>query len=79
MTEDKFKAQARAIVEGCPFNMEEAIADDLRQADTENQRLRSELLWALKTLERHVTATELLEKVREKRKKLSMKADTESS
>jgi RNase H-fold protein (predicted Holliday junction resolvase) len=71
MAEDKFKAQAQAIVEGCPFNMEDAIADDLRQADAENQRLRKELWWALEMLERHATSTELIEKVREVRSLLS--------
>jgi hypothetical protein len=71
MAEDKFKAQARAIIEGCPFHMEEAIADDLRLADAENQQLRRDLLWALEMLERHLTATELLDQVREKRRTLS--------
>ena len=67
MTEDKFKAQARAILEGCPFNTEDAIADDLRQADAENQRLRRELSWALEMLERHVRSKEVLDQVRAKR------------
>ncbi len=73
MTEDKFKAQARAIIEGCPFNMEDAIADDLREADAVNQSLRGELSWALDMLERHAKSTEVIEKVREKRKLLSQK------
>lgn len=71
MAEDKFKAQARAILEGCPFNMEDAIADDLREAEMENQRLRQDLAWALKTLEQHADSSELLEQVREKRKSLA--------
>lgn len=71
MAEDKFKAQARAIIEGCPFNMEKAIAGDLRQADSENQRLRKELTWALETLERHANSIELRDQVREKLKSLA--------
>lgn len=74
MAEDKFKAQARAIIEGCPFNMEQAIADDLRAADAENQRLRRELSWALEMLQRHVESSEVLEQVHEKRKALSKKS-----
>lgn len=73
MTEDKFKAQARAIIEGCPFNMEDAIADDLREAEAENQRLREVLSWALEMLERHADSREVLEKVRDKRMALSGK------
>ncbi len=71
MAEDKFKAQARAILEGCPFNMEDAIADDLRQADAENQQLRKELSWALKMLEQNAGTTELREQVRKKRELLA--------
>lgn len=67
MAEDKFKAQARAILEGCPFNMEDAIADDLREADAENQQLRKELSWALKMLEKNAGTTQLREQVRKKR------------
>lgn len=70
MTEDKFKAQARAILEGCPFNTEDAIADDLRQAAADNQRLRRELSWALEMLERHAQSKEVLDQVREKRSTL---------
>ena len=70
MTEDKFKAQARAILEGGPFNTEDAIADDLRQADAENQRLRRELSWALELLERHAPSKKVLNQVREKRSTL---------
>lgn len=71
MAEDKFKAQARAILEGCPFNMEDAIADDLREADAENQQLRKELSWALKMLEQNAGTTELREQVRKKRELLA--------
>ena len=71
MSDDKFKAQARAIIEGCPFNMEDAIADDLREADALTRSLREELSWALDMLERHAKSSELMEKVREKRKLLS--------
>jgi hypothetical protein len=71
MAEDKFKAQARAIIEGCPFNMEQAIADDLREADAENQSLRRELSWALETLEQHVDSPVLQQQIREKQKLLA--------
>ena len=73
MTEDKFKAQARAILEGCPFNMEDAIAEDLREADAENQRLREELVWALDHLEKRAGSDELRERVNEKRRALALK------
>ncbi len=73
MSEDKFKAQARAILEGCPFNMEDAIADDLRQADAENQRLREELAWALDHLEKRAGSDELRNRVKEKRHALALK------
>ncbi len=73
MSDDKFKAQARAIVEGCPFNMEDAIADDLREADAENQRLREELAWALELLEKQAASDELRERVKEKRRALASK------
>lgn len=73
MSEDKFKAQARAILEGCPFNMEDAIAEDLRQADAENQRLREELAWALDHLETRAGSDELRERVQEKRRALALK------
>ncbi len=71
MAEDKFKAQARAIIEGCPFDMEQAIADDLREADAENQSLRRELSWALETLAQHVDSPGLQQQVREKQKMLA--------
>lgn len=64
MAEDEFKAQARAIIEGCPFNMENAIADDLREADRENRRLRRELAWALDALEQGAVSNEILERIR---------------
>ena len=73
MSEDKFKAQARAILEGCPFNMEDAIADDLRQADNENQRLREELAWALENLEQQTGSDDLRRQVEEKRRALALK------
>ena len=73
MSEDKFKAQARAILEGCPFNMEDAIADDLRAADAENQRLREELAWALEKLEQQAGSDELLRQVEERRRALALK------
>ncbi len=73
MTEDKFKAQARAIIEGCPFNMEDAIADDLREADMENQRLREDLAWALDLLEQGAGSDELLRQVKEKQQFLAQK------
>lgn len=71
MAEDKFKAQARAIIEGCPFNMEDAIANDLREAEMENQRLREDLAWALKMLEQRADSRELMEQLKEKRKALA--------
>ncbi|MDH3315492.1 MAG: hypothetical protein OER43_06960 [Gammaproteobacteria bacterium] len=67
MAEDKFKAQARAILEGCPFNMEDAIANDLREAEMENQRLREDLAWALKILEQRADSNDLREQVWKKR------------
>jgi len=73
MTEDKFKAHARGIIEGCTFSMEDAIADDLREADALNQGLPGELLWALDMLERQAKSSELIEKVREKQKLLWQK------
>ncbi|HSS65390.1 MAG TPA: hypothetical protein VLS27_13225 [Gammaproteobacteria bacterium] len=73
MAEDKFKAQARAIIEGCPFNMEDAIADDLREADARAQQLRRDLCWALDMLEQHVNSSEIIEQAREKRSRLSKK------
>lgn len=73
MSEDKFKAQARAILEGCPFNMEDAIAHDLREAEMENQRLRQELAWALKVLENRADSDELRQQVREKQRSLAEK------
>lgn len=73
MAEDKFKAQARAILEGCPFNMEDAIANDLREAEMENQRLREDLAWALKMLEQRADSRELMEQLKEKRKALAQK------
>ena len=73
MSEDKFKAQARAILEGCPFNMEDAIADDLREADMENQRLRVELAWALENLEQQAGSDDLRRQVEEKRRALALK------
>lgn len=66
MADDKYRSQARAIIEGCPFNMEEAIANDLREADRENQRLRKELAWALDALEKNAGA-DTLEKIRQLR------------
>lgn len=73
MSTDKFKAQARAILEGCPFNMEDAIAEDLREADAENQRLREELVWALEILEQQAGSDELRKMVKEKRRSLALK------
>lgn len=73
MAEDKFKAQARAIIEGCPFNMEQAIADDLREADAENQSLRRDLSWALETLAQHVGSPELQQQIRQKQEMLAQK------
>ncbi len=73
MAEDKFKTQARAILEGCPFNMEDAIATDLREAELENQRLREDLAWALKMLEQRADSRELMEQLKEKRKALAQK------
>lgn len=73
MAEDKFKAQARAIIEGCPFNMEQAIADDLREADAENQSLRRDLSWALETLAQHVGSPELRQQIRQKQEMLAQK------
>lgn len=71
MVKDKFKAQARAILEGCPFNMEDAIANDLREAEMEKQRLREDLAWALEILEQRADSKDLLEQVREKRRLLT--------
>jgi hypothetical protein len=73
MAEDKFKAQARAVIEGCPFNLEQAIADDLREADAENQSLRRDLSWALETLAQHVDSPELQQQIRQKQKMLAQK------
>jgi hypothetical protein len=71
MAEDKFIAQARAIIDGCPFHMEQAIADDLREADAEKRSLRRDLSWALELLARHVGSPELRQQVREKRRLLA--------
>ncbi len=71
MTEDKFKAQARAILEGCPFNMEDAIATDLREAELKNEQLRRELAWALEMLEHHSDSDEVQQRLKRIRKSLS--------
>ena len=71
VAEDKFKAQARAILEGCPFNMEDAIAADLREADLENAHLRRELSWALEMLERHSDSDEMRQRLDRIRKSLA--------
>lgn len=73
MAVDKFKAQARAILEGCPFSMEDAIANDLREAEMENQRLRSDLAWALDILEQRADSRELRQQLKKKRKALAPK------
>jgi hypothetical protein len=41
MSDDKYTEQARAIFDGCPFNVTDGVADALREADAENQRLRA--------------------------------------
>ena len=71
MAEDRFKAQARAILEGCPFNMEDAIAADLREADLENAQLRRELSWALDMLERQSDSDEVRQRLERIRRSLA--------
>ena len=41
MSDDKYSEQARAIFEGCPFSTTDGVADALREADAENERLRA--------------------------------------
>jgi len=47
MSDDKYTEQAQAIFDGCPFNVTDGVADALREADAENQRLRA---WQKKAL-----------------------------
>ncbi len=41
MSGDKYTEQARAIFDGCPFSVTDGVADALREADAEKQRLRA--------------------------------------
>ena len=47
MSDDKYTEQAQAIFDGCPFSVTDGVADALREADAENQRLRA---WQKKAL-----------------------------
>jgi len=47
MSDDKYTEQAHAIFDGCPFSVTDGVADALREADAENQRLRA---WQKKAL-----------------------------
>jgi len=47
MSDDKYTEQAHAIFDGCPFSVTDGVADALREADAENQRLRA---WQEKAL-----------------------------
>ena len=41
MSDDKYTEQAQAIFDGCPFSVTDGVADALREADADNQRLRA--------------------------------------
>ncbi len=41
MSDDKYTEQAQAIFDGCPFSVTHGVADALREADADNQRLRA--------------------------------------
>ncbi len=41
ISDDKYTEHAHAIFDGCPFRVTDGVADALREADAENERLRA--------------------------------------